>query len=332
MTHDPVTRHSGDHDADRYLWDRGDPVDPDVAAMEQALQPLRYSGQAPALQGSGSRFRRPKTAPGALAAAAALALSLSLLPTLGPQGPPATGWAIASVTGGATIGADPAAPARHLEIGRWLETGAGAQVRVRHDEVGAVTIGPDSRLRLVAERKGAEHRIELARGSIEALITAPPRLFFVDTASAVAVDLGCAYRLEVNESGDGLLEVLAGWVALERRPHTATVPRGGACRLRAGTGPGTPWFTDATAQFRDAVERFDYGATDAIAPLLDEARTRDTMTLWHVLPRVDGAERRTVAERMIALAGPPDAPLDAILALDAGALDSWWIALERDWY
>ncbi len=335
MSHDPVEQRDGGDAPDRYLWDGGGPVDSDVAALERALQPLRYAGRAPALPARRERrttFARPAVW-GPLAAAAALALALGLIRALSPPAAPADGWKIASVTGGATIDADPAAAGR-LEIGRWLETGSGAEVRVRHDEVGSVTVGADSRLRLVAERAGAEHRIELARGSIEALITAPPRLFFVDTASAVAVDLGCAYRLEVDESGDGLLEVLLGWVALERQRYIATVPMGGACRLRAGLGPGTPWFTDASPRFRDAVQRFDEGAgaDSALADLLEEARPRDTMTLWHLLPRVDGAERRGVADRMIALAGPPDAALEAILGLEADSLRAWWNALEPDWY
>lgn len=334
MTHDPIPPPRDD--AGSYLWDRGSPVDPEIAAMERALQPLRYSGKAPALP---PRARRPALLPRPaawvpLAAAAGLVLAVGLIRALAPADPSAAGWEIASVSGGATIDADPVAAAGHLQVGRWLETGSGAEVRVRHDEVGALTIGADSRLRLVAERSGTEHRVELARGSLEALITAPPRLFFVDTASAVAVDLGCAYRLEVDETGNGLLEVLLGWVALERQRSIATVPMGGACRLRAGLGPGTPWFTDATARFRDAVQLFDdrSGPAGALAVLLEEARGRDTMTLWHLLPRVDGTERRRVAERMIALAGPPDAPMEAILGLEDQALRAWWSELEPAWY
>jgi hypothetical protein len=40
------------------------------------------------------------------------------------------------------------------------------------------------------------------------MIWAPPRLFFVDTPSAVAADLGCSYTLEVKDDGAGVLRVV----------------------------------------------------------------------------------------------------------------------------
>ena len=45
-------------------------------------------------------------------------------------------------------------------------------------------------------------RIALDRGTIHAYIWAPAGEFVVDTPSAVTVDLGCAYKIKTDESGD----------------------------------------------------------------------------------------------------------------------------------
>ena len=52
----------------------------------------------------------------------------------------------------------------------------------------------------------SNHGLALARGEIRAKISAPPRLFFVDTPSGTAVDLGCEYTLQTDEDGTGMLQ------------------------------------------------------------------------------------------------------------------------------
>ena len=132
---------------------------------------------------------------------------------------------------------------------------------------------------------------------MSARIWAPPRLFFVDTPSAVAADMGCAYTLDVDDSGGSLLRVTSGWVALQLRDRESIVPAGAACQTRSGIGPGTPYFEDADADFRRALTELDFG-TDAAAKdsrfnvLLQKARVKDTLTLWHLIARLDGDDRR----------------------------------------
>ena len=40
----------------------------------------------------------------------------------------------------------------------------------------------------------------LDQGTIHARIWAPPKFFYVNTQAAVAVDLGCAYTLHVDDA------------------------------------------------------------------------------------------------------------------------------------
>src|SRR6185369_17722047 len=183
-----------------------------------------------------------------------------------------------------------------------------------------------------------EHRLELARGKMSAMIWAPPRLFFVDTPSAVAADLGCAYTLEVDDQGAGLLRVTSGWVALELKDRESMVPMGAACRTRPGVGPGTPYFEDAAPQFQTELERFDFShdaaeRAAALNVMLNEARARDTLTLWHLLARVEGADRERVYDKIASFVPPPDGVTrEGVLKLDQGMLERWKDALEASWF
>lgn len=242
-------------------------------------------------------------------------------------------WVVTSVAGSPVVDAKRLTKTGELEVGDWLETDATSRASLKVADIGQVEVGPDSRVRLV-ETKMTEHRLELQRGQISARIWAPPRLFYVNTPTAVAEDLGCAYTLEVDESGASLLRVTHGWVALQREGRESIVPAGAACATRQGTGPGTPYFEDAAPEFVSALARFDFegGGPEALAAVLTAARRQDTLTLWHLLPRVEGAERARVYERMTELSAPPSSVTrDAVLALDPVALDAWRVQMEQFW-
>ena len=96
------------------------------------------------------------------------------------------------------------------------------------------------------------------RGTIHAYIWALPGEFTVDTPSAIAVDLGCSYTLEVDDSGAGLLRTKLGWVGFKLDGHEAFIPAGAVCATRPKVGPGTPYFDDASASFRESLSKFDF--------------------------------------------------------------------------
>ncbi|HEV2863445.1 MAG TPA: zf-HC2 domain-containing protein [Pyrinomonadaceae bacterium] len=241
-------------------------------------------------------------------------------------------WEVASIEGEASIAGRVGERGR-LGVGQWLETGPDARARVEVANIGQVEVEENTRIRLV-ETRLTEHRLELERGTLHARIYAPPRLFFVDTPSAVAADLGCAYTLEVDDAGRGLLHVTSGWVALEKGERESVVPAGAACLTKPGAGPGTPFFEDAPEEFTDALTRLDFegGGREALEAVLSSSRPRDTLTLWHLLARVGEADRGRVYERLASLAPPPEGVTrERITSLDADALAAWKEQLEITW-
>src|SRR5436305_8200413 len=88
---------------------------------------------------------------------------------------------------------------------------------------------------------------------------APPRLFFVDTPAGTAVDLGCAYTLAVDSTGNGLIHVTGGYVEFDRDGRRSIVPLGFLAEMRrgGGVGPGTPHAEDAPYARRRALAALD---------------------------------------------------------------------------
>jgi hypothetical protein len=245
-------------------------------------------------------------------------------------------WHVKRLDGTPKIGSEGISNNGQLSIGEWLETDGNSRAQIAVGSIGNVDIDENTRVRLL-QTQPTEHRLELARGRMSARIWAPPRLFFVDTPSAVAADLGCAYTLEVGDDGGSLLRVSSGWVALQLNDRESIVPAGAACETRPGVGPGTPYFEDAPSAFRDALKQVDFNddgssRSAALMTMLAWARPRDTLTLWHLLARVHGEERVRVYEQIAEFVPPPEGVTrEGVLRLDRQMLEAWKYKLESTW-
>jgi FecR protein/Putative zinc-finger len=275
---------------------------------------------------------------------AAVAAGLLIVATLGiwllrsrqTQVHDSPSWEVQLIDGTLRVGESSVANKGKMRVGEWVETGKDSNAQINVASIGRVEIGPDTKVRLL-QTQPTEHRIELARGKMSAHIWAPPRLFFVDTPSAVAADLGCAYTLEVNGSGASLLRVTVGWVALQLKDRESMVPAGAACETRPGIGPGTPYFEDAAPEFRASLTKIDFdndsaSTNSALDVMLNHTRKRDTLTLWHLLGRVDETQRSKVYDKIASFVPPPaGVTRDGILSLDQKMLDLWRDKVEPTW-
>ncbi len=346
---------------DDYLWDGTGEPDPEVQKLETVLGRYRHNQPAPdfdqiaqthTVKRPGNSFNwRWKYQLSAVAASLLLAATAFLFMrqrssrNLGPS------WDVARLEGAPRVGwhflGEKSGPGK-LGIGQTLVTDSSSRASITLDETGRVEVDPGSRLRLLTNGPGRK-RLSLERGTIHAVIWAPPGQFVVDTPSAVAVDLGCVYTLHVDDSGAGLLRTTMGWVGFKLNGHESFIPAGANCQTRPKIGPGTPYMEDASASFRDALSRFDFEShipaerNALLGVLLVDARKDDALTLWHLFSRVNDAERPGVYDRLASLAPPPaGVTREGILRLDRAMLDAWWNSLgfgdvylwrtyERDW-
>jgi len=329
-----------------YLWDASGAPDPEIQRLESLLADFRQADRAlllPAEMPVAPRkfravlvgmFSLPR-----LAAAAVILFALGItIFSLRPKFEPGTGatWDVANLQGAPQIGtrtiAANQAPVK-LRVGQTITTNGDSRASLSQFDLGEIRIDPNSRVRLLqtdANRK----RIQLDVGTIHAAIWAPPGTFVVDTPSAVAIDLGCAYTLQVAPDGSGTIRTTLGWVGFHLNGRDSFIPAGAMCSTRPKLGPGIPYFEDATPVFREAIAQFDSSPENsparnaALAAILSEARKQDALSLWHLLSRTNPAERDYVYARFAALVPPPKGVTRAgILNLDQSMLDLWWNSL-----
>jgi FecR-like protein len=333
---------------DDYLWDGSGEPDPEIQRLEALLGKFRHDSPAPVFPEI-VRDRRwtffpwrmrlfPALATTAAAVAAIVAVTFLVY---GRRSTPTSvaGWEVSSVEGTPRIGRKTISAKEgtsRLGIGQMLETDGQSRASLQADDTGKIEVDPSTRLRLLSMGSGLK-RMALDRGTIHTYIWAPPGQFVVDTPSAVTVDLGCAYTLQVDDSGAGMVRTSLGWVGFKLNGHESFIPAGAACATRPKVGPGTPYFEDASAEFRSALGRFDFEDTTPqqrahdVAIVLGEARRGDALTLWHLLARVDEGQRVVVYDRLSRLVPPPaTVTKEGILRLDLSMLDLWWNELGFD--
>ena len=329
----------------RYLWDGSGEPDPEMQRLEKSLTQFRHKGEPPAFPvaihagGKISSFNFlqllwPRRL-AAVAAIAVIAITTSILISRPvPPAMPRPGWDVARLEGAPTINARSIQSAKaKLEVGQLLVTNANSRATITVAEIGEIQVDPGTRVRLVQTMRDRK-RISLEEGTIHAAIWAPPGEFVVDTPSAVAVDLGCAYTLHVAPDGSGLLRTTLGWVGFHSNGRDSFIPAGAVCPTHRNAGPGTPYFEDASESFRNALEQLDFESltpeshSAALQTVLSQARKDDALSLWHLLSRTQGADREKVFNRFAKLVPPPNAVTrEGILRLDQQQLDLWWNAL-----
>jgi hypothetical protein len=332
-----------------YLWDRTGEPDPEIQGLEHVLEEFRATsvippafprlGPAPQRSSWWRALSSNVWAPRFAAATLTLA-AITLAYLLSSRAPAPShdnnGWSVELTETQSDTSGTTGNPKRktQLQVGEALETDRVSKASIAVADIGRIELEPMTRLRLLQSAEGHK-RVALDRGTIRATIWAPPGEFVMDTPSAVAVDLGCMYTLHVDESGAGLLRTTLGWVGFQSSGHESFIPAGAAVATYAHTGPGLPYFEDASEAFRSAISRFDSPTepyaqrADALRIILSEARPRDGLTLWHLLSRVDESDHAAVYDRLNALVPPPQSVTRAgILHLDRAMLDAWWNALD----
>ncbi len=238
---------------------------------------------------------------------------------------------VVRLSGAPTINSNQMNKTARIKAGDWLETDDNSKAMLNLGILGQVEVDPDTRIGLVKSRPN-EQKLAMTRGRVFASITAPPRIFFIETPSGIAVDLGCAYTLEVDDAGQSTVYVAAGAVALAYNGREAVVPADAVCRTRPGSGPGTPYSRDASERLQDALAKFDFesGGPNALQIVMAEARASDGLTLWSLLKRAEGADRTRLYDRLAQLISPPQTVTkDGVLGLDQQMLNLWLQELDK---
>jgi hypothetical protein len=309
-----------------YLWDKSGKPDNELAHLEEVLG--RLGGPPPSMGELSARqraaiFRRPLL--WGFAGAALTTIVLTVLVIWRFSGPD---WTVIPVAGVPRLGSMQVTGKTRLRVGESVETDGHSRAEISVGRVASLEMEPNTSLRLTQSRR-FEHRVSLERGKVHAVIWARPKLFFIDTPSAVAVDLGCAYSLEVDNEGNTVVRVSHGLVSIESHGHNSYILEGAVCVARKGLGLGTPYYSDASPALIQALDDFDvHGRTEVLPTVLSEARPKDAPTLWHLIPKSSGGQRVTIVDRLTSFVPlPSGVTRDGVLSANKEMLDRWWNAI-----
>lgn len=275
---------------ERYLDEATPPEDPEVARLEGLLGRYRHRPEPLSLpdEPQPGWIVSPRVIQWGIATAAVfVAVLLGVRFTRGGG----TGGYLVRHVGGV----------ERLARGAWLETGEDEVAWIEVADIGEVELFPGARVRL--EDDGVEkHRLYLERGTLHASIraSAEPRLFQVGTPRGISIDLGCEYRLEVDEESDvSRLAVTYGCVSFAEEGRTVFVREGFRCESVPGRGPNAPIDLSLPAPDRDLVRRVEFAANPTADDLMRIRKLHAPLTLFHLLRARSRALRECALEALL---------------------------------
>jgi hypothetical protein len=306
-----------------YLWDKTGEPDAETERLEKLLavyrQERRFAFPATAEEASHPVAQEPRaTRAGqplwlrsrwiwAVAAAAVIVVAVIAI-MFAAEARSQVQWEARRSAGDPKLNAKAMARGEAIEAGGVISTDAQSEVELKAGGHGRIRVLPGSEVRLV--ESGARHqRLELEHGAIEARLFAPPFMFSFATPSGTAYDIGCAFRLAVDQQKRGKLEVLSGWVQFEVGAEQSLAPAGTQVEIQPGFAPGTAVYEDASATLKDGVHRLDFGGTPeravALNEVLAQARPKDIYTLLALMRSASDEERGMIFDRARELKPPP---------------------------
>lgn len=282
---------------DDYLLDPRAPVDPEVAALEKALLPLKFRGGAPSER----------------------VLTVPAKRTLGPWP-----WVLVTTAAAAAVLLWLQWPTAALYPGCPPQTFVSkkSEVQVHLGELAVITLLPDSQLEFVHWRAGKQALFHLKRGGMHADVVPPPRVkagfFCVNTDLAKVVDQGCSYDLLTSPDGTQIVLVHSGAVTFASVTpadgfREVFVPAGARAVVRP-EGMQTPTFQAASLEVKRKVRQYDEMRRSKDQSRLPEVVKKlvavcydkgDTLPLWHMMQDGDPDVAKAATEGLIKLVGPP---------------------------
>jgi len=155
----------------------------------------------------------------------------------------------------------------------------------------------------------------------------------VDTPSAVAIDLGCAYTLQVAAMVPAPFAPRSAGSAFISTGATLSSPPALCAPRRPETRPGTPYFETSTPAFREASrnsiqpQNFSIPAAIALVKILSE-RVHGCLAPMASSPRHHRPRKRAQVYALFAALVPrPKDHSQRSLNLDQSMLDLWWNSL-----
>ena len=213
----------------------------------------------------------------------------------------------------------PSNGARLSRAGAIVKTGPASTVRLEASAIGIVDIGENTTVRLIENRSGRHILVACSGNDSRADLLAAGRVrrrYSSRPRHRPGMRISTVRRAEWKGRAPCLLP---GWVELARGFTQSLVPQGAAATIAADGSLSAPYFEDASAEFQDAVRRYD------LPVILKLARRRDALTLLNLCSRATLDQQLQIYDRLNQLVpAPPPISRDSVRWWTPGATEAWW--------
>ena len=210
----------------------------------------------------------------------------------------------------------------NLEEDQLLETNSVTRLEIQIPKLGSIFLEHDSKI----ERLKAD-KIRLLKGSILAVKKDANELLSIEVPGADIKDyfLGGQLKVTVTNPEASLLEVIDGWVSINKDNVETLVLSNHFCQIRADSGVGLPYHKFSAKEFVEAINNYCFtspGNEEALISILTKADVSNSVTLWNLMQRVTRKQRDMVIYTMFGLLGnPPQGVTDeGLRTLDPGMM------------
>jgi hypothetical protein len=235
-------------------------------------------------------------------------------------------WIVEKISGYPVIQSQIMTSQGILKVGEKLITDSESRARLIIASFGEIDIEPQTEIKFI-ETKSAEYQLFLSKGKISVRTWAAPKLFSIETPSAVIKDFGGIYYLTVDEKFNTKLQVKSGWVLMIADDIKSLLSTASICYADKKSGMGVPFSINATDSFKSALYNFNLETRtgNELSTILSESQKEDLSSLFHLLIRSRNEQREKIFNRIKLLSViPQQITQDGILNGDKDMLGRLW--------
>lgn len=212
---------------------------------------------------------------------------------------PSVFWSVEKISGFPIIESQVLTDPGIIKVGERLVTDSESRARIRVGGIGEINVEPLSEIQII-ETESSEYELLLTKGKISVITLLAPKLFSIETPSAIIKDFGSMYYVTVNDNSSTSVSVKSGWVKMENNDRRALLSSGTTCFSAPSIGPGIPVAEGATDLFKESLYKLDFenGGDAELSTLLSESRQKDLISLFHLLKQLFPESRGKIYDRI----------------------------------
>jgi len=238
-------------------------------------------------------------------------------------------WEVKAVRGLPLLNNEKVLITADFDEGDILNTSTAGQTEISIPKAGKITASSNT----IIKRIPGKYAVEFKKGTISASITSTQEKFKIIIPGANLADHspGCGFKI-TSDTGYSLIEELTSWLKITGGGREVYLPSNYNCAVWESSGPGIPYFVNASSPFIDALQSFVFkrGSQTEISLIEANAAEYDVVSLWHLFQTAPEEFRLAIFNLIDKFVPPPTgSSQQELLALNKDMLMLWLKDIEK---